>query len=150
MDIWYYIRYSKCDLFLSGFTFISVIVILNMLIACMSNTMTKITENVIVEWTFGRTEVRDTINYHINADNEKGLCFTIVEMFTRYLFRLTLTLCSRPRYHRRLISFQRTLVFNLLSSIWKYGWNQPRTNVHDGIRIIAFISLVHLTFYTFV
>ncbi|KAK9303709.1 hypothetical protein QLX08_004706 [Tetragonisca angustula] len=40
----------------AGFTFISVIVILNMLIACMSNTMTKITENVIVEWTFGRTE----------------------------------------------------------------------------------------------
>ncbi|KAF3422675.1 hypothetical protein E2986_04317 [Frieseomelitta varia] len=40
----------------AGFTFISVIVILNMLIACMSSTMTKITENVIVEWTFGRTE----------------------------------------------------------------------------------------------
>lgn len=32
--------------------------ILNMLIACMSNTMTKVTENVLVEWTFGRTEVR--------------------------------------------------------------------------------------------
>ncbi|KOX80705.1 Short transient receptor potential channel 5 [Melipona quadrifasciata] len=40
----------------AGFTFIGVIVILNMLIACMSNTMTKVTENVIVEWTFGRTE----------------------------------------------------------------------------------------------
>ncbi|XP_043259303.1 short transient receptor potential channel 4-like [Colletes gigas] len=40
----------------AGFTFISVIVILNMLIACMSNTMTKVTENLIVEWTFGRTE----------------------------------------------------------------------------------------------
>ncbi|XP_076547129.1 short transient receptor potential channel 4 isoform X2 [Osmia lignaria lignaria] len=38
------------------FTFISVILILNMLIACMSNTLTKVTENVIVEWTFGRTE----------------------------------------------------------------------------------------------
>ncbi|XP_061938714.1 short transient receptor potential channel 4-like [Apis cerana] len=40
----------------AGFTFISVIMILNMLIACMSNTMTKVTENVLVEWTFGRTE----------------------------------------------------------------------------------------------
>ncbi|KAK1136923.1 hypothetical protein K0M31_001455 [Melipona bicolor] len=40
----------------AGFTFIGVIVILNMLIACMSNTMTKVTENLIVEWTFGRTE----------------------------------------------------------------------------------------------
>ncbi|XP_017762000.1 PREDICTED: short transient receptor potential channel 4-like [Eufriesea mexicana] len=40
----------------AGFTFIGVIVILNMLIACMSNTLTTVTENVIVEWTFGRTE----------------------------------------------------------------------------------------------
>ncbi|XP_033344032.1 short transient receptor potential channel 4-like [Bombus vosnesenskii] len=40
----------------AGFTFIGVIVILNMLIACMSNTLTEVTENVIVEWTFGRTE----------------------------------------------------------------------------------------------
>ncbi|XP_017886297.1 short transient receptor potential channel 4-like [Ceratina calcarata] len=40
----------------AGFTVISVIVILNMLIACMSNTMATVTENVIVEWTFGRTE----------------------------------------------------------------------------------------------
>ncbi|XP_053976585.1 short transient receptor potential channel 4-like [Hylaeus volcanicus] len=40
----------------AGFTVIAVVVILNMLIACMSNTMTKVTENLIVEWTFGRTE----------------------------------------------------------------------------------------------
>ncbi|CAK9824240.1 Transient-receptor-potential-like protein [Anthophora retusa] len=40
----------------AGFTFIGVIVILNMLIACMSNTLTHVTENVIVEWTFARTE----------------------------------------------------------------------------------------------
>ncbi|XP_017796288.1 PREDICTED: short transient receptor potential channel 4-like [Habropoda laboriosa] len=40
----------------AGFTFIGVIVILNMLIACMSNTLTNVTENVIVEWTFARTE----------------------------------------------------------------------------------------------
>ncbi|XP_012142580.2 short transient receptor potential channel 4 isoform X2 [Megachile rotundata] len=40
----------------AAFTFISVILILNMLIACMSNTLTKVTENVIVEWIFGRTE----------------------------------------------------------------------------------------------
>ncbi|XP_046608855.1 short transient receptor potential channel 4-like [Neodiprion virginianus] len=39
------------------FEFISVIVVLNMLIACMSNTFTKITDNVSVEWMFGRTEV---------------------------------------------------------------------------------------------
>ncbi|XP_015588329.1 short transient receptor potential channel 4 [Cephus cinctus] len=41
----------------AGFEFISVVVVLNMLIACMSNTFTKITDNVDVEWTFGRTEV---------------------------------------------------------------------------------------------
>ncbi|XP_076759027.1 short transient receptor potential channel 5 [Xylocopa sonorina] len=41
----------------AGFTFIAVILILNMLIACMSNTMSKVKENVIVEWTFGRTEI---------------------------------------------------------------------------------------------
>ncbi|KAG7190878.1 hypothetical protein KM043_006939 [Ampulex compressa] len=40
----------------AGYEFISVIVVLNMLIACMSNTFTKVTDNVIVEWTFGRTE----------------------------------------------------------------------------------------------
>ncbi|XP_076229482.1 short transient receptor potential channel 4 [Nomia melanderi] len=42
---------------LSVYMFIAVIVILNMLIACMSNTLTRVTENMIVEWTFGRTEV---------------------------------------------------------------------------------------------
>ncbi|KAK2575805.1 hypothetical protein KPH14_007189 [Odynerus spinipes] len=41
----------------ASFEFISVVVVLNMLIACMTNTFTKVTENVIVEWTFGRTEV---------------------------------------------------------------------------------------------
>ncbi|XP_012250635.2 short transient receptor potential channel 4-like [Athalia rosae] len=39
------------------FQFISVIVVLNMLIACMSNTFIQVTDNVGVEWTFGRTEV---------------------------------------------------------------------------------------------
>ncbi|XP_033175289.1 short transient receptor potential channel 4-like [Bombus impatiens] len=52
-----YIAFAvHCDFSFSGFTFIGVIVILNMLIACMSNTLTEVTENVIVEWTFGRTE----------------------------------------------------------------------------------------------
>ncbi|XP_047370932.1 short transient receptor potential channel 5-like [Vespa velutina] len=41
----------------ASFEFISVVVVLNMLIACMTNTFTKVTDNVIVEWTFGRTEV---------------------------------------------------------------------------------------------
>lgn len=41
----------------TGFEFISVVVVLNMLIACMSNTFTQFTDNVAVEWTFGRTEV---------------------------------------------------------------------------------------------
>lgn len=40
-----------------GFQFISVVVVLNMLIACMSNTFTRVTDNVNVEWIFGRTEV---------------------------------------------------------------------------------------------
>ncbi|XP_076301374.1 LOW QUALITY PROTEIN: short transient receptor potential channel 4 [Lasioglossum baleicum] len=40
----------------AAYTFIVVVLILNMLIACMSNTMTQVTENMIVEWTFGRTE----------------------------------------------------------------------------------------------
>ncbi|XP_015127593.1 short transient receptor potential channel 4-like [Diachasma alloeum] len=41
----------------AGFEFMTVIVVLNMLIACMSNTFTAFTDNVDVEWTFGRTEV---------------------------------------------------------------------------------------------
>ncbi|XP_066602612.1 short transient receptor potential channel 5-like [Prorops nasuta] len=41
----------------ASYSFIAVVVALNMMIACMSNTFTKITDNVIVEWIFGRTEV---------------------------------------------------------------------------------------------
>lgn len=40
------------------FEVISVIVMLNMLIATISNTFQKVTDNVDIEWTFGRTEVR--------------------------------------------------------------------------------------------
>ncbi|RLU21840.1 hypothetical protein DMN91_006216 [Ooceraea biroi] len=40
----------------ASFEFISVIVVLNMLIACMANTFTRVTDNVNVEWIFGRTE----------------------------------------------------------------------------------------------
>ncbi|KAI5642529.1 ion transport protein domain-containing protein [Phthorimaea operculella] len=39
------------------FEVISVIVVLNMLIATMSNTFQRVTDNVAIEWTFGRTEV---------------------------------------------------------------------------------------------
>ncbi|XP_023289251.1 short transient receptor potential channel 5-like isoform X4 [Orussus abietinus] len=41
----------------AGFEFISVVVMLNMLLACMTNTFTRVTQRVDVEWTFGRTEV---------------------------------------------------------------------------------------------
>ncbi|GBP12134.1 Short transient receptor potential channel 5 [Eumeta japonica] len=40
-----------------GFEVISVIVVLNMLIATMSNTFQRVNDNVAIEWTFGRTEV---------------------------------------------------------------------------------------------
>ncbi|XP_050462293.1 short transient receptor potential channel 5-like [Cataglyphis hispanica] len=40
----------------ASFQFISVVVVLNMLIACMANTFTRVTDNVNVEWIFGRTE----------------------------------------------------------------------------------------------
>ncbi|XP_014479025.1 PREDICTED: short transient receptor potential channel 4-like [Dinoponera quadriceps] len=40
----------------AGFQFITVVVVLNMLIACMANTFTRVTDNVNVEWIFGRTE----------------------------------------------------------------------------------------------
>ncbi|KAL6435384.1 hypothetical protein ACFW04_005397 [Cataglyphis niger] len=43
----------------ASFQFISVVVVLNMLIACMANTFTRVTDNVNVEWIFGRTEVRN-------------------------------------------------------------------------------------------
>ncbi|RVE54343.1 hypothetical protein evm_000828 [Chilo suppressalis] len=43
------------------FEVISVIVVLNMLIATMSNTFQRVNDNVAIEWTFGRTEVY--INY---------------------------------------------------------------------------------------
>ncbi|XP_043289385.1 short transient receptor potential channel 4-like [Venturia canescens] len=46
------------------FEFISVVVVLNMLIACMSNTFTQFTDNVAVEWTFGRTEVYIDVMAH--------------------------------------------------------------------------------------
>ncbi|XP_022829667.1 short transient receptor potential channel 4-like [Spodoptera litura] len=39
------------------FEVISVIVVLNMLIATMSNTFQRVTDNVDIEWTFGKTEV---------------------------------------------------------------------------------------------
>nr|XP_021200730.2 short transient receptor potential channel 4 [Helicoverpa armigera] len=39
------------------FEVISVIVVLNMLIATMSNTFQKVNDNVDIEWTFGKTEV---------------------------------------------------------------------------------------------
>ncbi|XP_026323633.1 short transient receptor potential channel 4-like isoform X1 [Hyposmocoma kahamanoa] len=39
------------------FEVISVIVVLNMLIATMSNTFQRVTDNVAIEWTFGRTQV---------------------------------------------------------------------------------------------
>ncbi|XP_063990042.1 short transient receptor potential channel 4-like isoform X2 [Diachasmimorpha longicaudata] len=50
----------------AGFEFMTVIVVLNMLIACMSNTFTAFTDNVDVEWTFGRTEVIIVTIYHEN------------------------------------------------------------------------------------
>ncbi|XP_013195311.2 short transient receptor potential channel 4 [Amyelois transitella] len=43
------------------FEVISVIVVLNMLIATMSNTFQRVNDNVAIEWTFGKTEVY--INY---------------------------------------------------------------------------------------
>ncbi|KAG6447601.1 hypothetical protein O3G_MSEX005070 [Manduca sexta] len=39
------------------FEVISVIVVLNMLIATMSNTFQRVTDNAAIEWTFGRTEM---------------------------------------------------------------------------------------------
>lgn len=39
------------------YTVLTVIVLLNMLIAAMSNTFQRVTENVDIEWIFGRTEV---------------------------------------------------------------------------------------------
>ena len=42
---------------ITGFEVISVIVVLNMLIATMSNTFQKVNDNVDIEWTFGKTEV---------------------------------------------------------------------------------------------
>lgn len=46
--------------FVSVFEVISVIVVLNMLIATMSNTFQRVINNVNTEWTFGRTEVSFT------------------------------------------------------------------------------------------
>lgn len=50
----------KDSLFVSVFEVISVIVVLNMLIATMSNTFQRVINNVNTEWTFGRTEVSFT------------------------------------------------------------------------------------------
>lgn len=44
-------------IFVPGFEVISVIIVLNMLIATMSNTFQRVNDNVAIEWTFGRTEV---------------------------------------------------------------------------------------------
>lgn len=114
-----------------------------MLIACMSNTLTEITENVIVEWTFGRTEVRKTIDSCFLTRKQVD---SRIKLIKYPFFRLTWISCSRLRSHRHLTLFQRTLVFNRLSSTWKYGWNQRQTSVHDGIHITVFISLVNLAF----
>ncbi|XP_014297897.1 short transient receptor potential channel 4 [Microplitis demolitor] len=84
----------------AGFECISVIVVLNMLIACMSNTFTAFTRNVDIEWTFGRTEVY----VNIMAQNALPPPFnllptcseyrTIVE-FIKLLFRPTKTKRAR-------------------------------------------------------
>lgn len=39
------------------YQFLAVVVVLNMLVACMANTFTKVIDNVSVEWVFARTKV---------------------------------------------------------------------------------------------
>lgn len=50
------------------FEVICVIVILNMLIATMSNTFQMVTDNVDVAWTFGRMEVRTLVINNLYSD----------------------------------------------------------------------------------
>ncbi|CAD6215655.1 GSCOCG00000467001-RA-CDS, partial [Cotesia congregata] len=84
----------------AGFECISVIVVLNMLIACMSNTFTAVTRNVDVEWTFARTKVYVNImalNSLPPPFNLLPTCSeyrTIVE-FVKLLFRPTKTKRAR-------------------------------------------------------
>lgn len=47
---------------ITGFEVMSVIVVLNMLIATMSNTFQRVNDNVDIEWTFGKTEVSCNIS----------------------------------------------------------------------------------------
>ncbi|CAG5087935.1 Similar to TRPC5: Short transient receptor potential channel 5 (Oryctolagus cuniculus) [Cotesia congregata] len=83
-----------------SFECISVIVVLNMLIACMSNTFTAVTRNVDVEWTFARTKVYVNImalNSLPPPFNLLPTCSeyrTIVE-FVKLLFRPTKTKRAR-------------------------------------------------------
>ncbi|XP_029161945.1 short transient receptor potential channel 5-like [Nylanderia fulva] len=62
----------------ASFQFISVIVVLNMLIACMANTFTKVTDNVNVEWIFGRTEAY--VNFMLTTTLPPPFC--IFSIFT--------------------------------------------------------------------
>ena len=59
----FYVFKQKCIrkriffLFQIAFIILSSVVILNMLIACMANTFTKVIDNIQIEWVFGRSQV---------------------------------------------------------------------------------------------
>ncbi|XP_036142396.1 short transient receptor potential channel 4 [Monomorium pharaonis] len=65
-----------------SFQFISVVIVLNMLIACMANTFTKVTDNVNVEWIFGRTEHSIATNSQSEMDDSPISIFLVVILAT--------------------------------------------------------------------
>ncbi|XP_051170888.1 short transient receptor potential channel 4-like isoform X2 [Leptopilina boulardi] len=82
------------------FEFISVIVVLNMLIACMANTFTRVTENIGVEWTFARTELyidfmeQTTLPPPFNLFPTPGGIHSVVE-YIKVLVRPPSNKCAR-------------------------------------------------------
>ncbi|XP_011062977.1 PREDICTED: short transient receptor potential channel 4-like [Acromyrmex echinatior] len=65
----------------ASFQFISVVIVLNMLIACMANTFTKVTDNVNVEWIFGRTEE------DLEEQKDERFAEVMTQLVQRYLRR---------------------------------------------------------------
>lgn len=74
-----------------------MVIVLNMLIACMSNTFVRVTENVQMEWTFGRTEVINNNYYLILFLYKKKKLFIYSYIFSKvYVDFMTQTVLPPP------------------------------------------------------
>ncbi|XP_011630403.1 short transient receptor potential channel 6-like [Pogonomyrmex barbatus] len=77
----------------ASFQIISVVIVLNMLIACMANTFTKVTDNVNVEWIFGRTEHSTALDLRSEMDEKISIFLVIVLAIGGLMMMTALLVC---------------------------------------------------------